>query len=299
MVHKQQLEHPQGRRPRSIVIDMINYLTAKHKEFNKTIDYHISANDDMKATVELLMSMRGCGRILALTLITDLPKLGTLDRRQIAAPCGAVGSPQPHAASAWRPSPGTADSEKTSASSKAAEAKSATSPTWPPSAPAAPKTIPSRPVPSPDRPRQTQKARHRRRHARHDHDPRRHAQGQQAVEPRPRSLIKTTVAEESTNEPEWTGYRGRDCSSILRQRVGVVFSQNGRARVRGARRAVGDLPNDPASPLDAGAAFRRLVRGQVCDQRSVGKRGMLVVWWTSAERTRPKPIRVVSIAVPP
>jgi len=179
----------------------------------------------MKATVELLMSMRGCGRILALTLITDLPELGTLDRRQIAAPCGAVGSPQPHAASAWRPSPGTADSEKTSASSKAAEAKSATSPTWPPSAPAAPKTIPSRPVPSPDRPRQTQKARHRRRHARHDHDPRRHAQGQQAVEPRPRSLIKTTVAEESTNEPEWTGYRGRDCSSILRQRVGVVFSQ--------------------------------------------------------------------------
>jgi transposase len=61
------------------------------------------------------MTMRGCGRILALTLITDLTELGQRDRRQAAAlaglapiardngskesqrvtPCGAAGTPQP------------------------------------------------------------------------------------------------------------------------------------------------------------------------------------------------------------
>ena len=87
-VRKQQLEHLQGSRPRAIVIDLIDYLTSKQKELDRTIDAHVNAHDDLKATVELLMTMRGCGRILALTLITDLPELGNLDRRQIAALVG-------------------------------------------------------------------------------------------------------------------------------------------------------------------------------------------------------------------
>ncbi len=87
-VRKQQLAHLQGERPRAIVVDMIEYLSSKHKELDKAIDAHVAAHDELQATVDLLMTMRGCGRILALTLITDLPELGTLDRRQVAALVG-------------------------------------------------------------------------------------------------------------------------------------------------------------------------------------------------------------------
>jgi hypothetical protein len=163
-VRKQQLEHLQGDRPRAMVGEMIAYFTSKNKDLDKVIDAHVAAHDELQATVDLLTTMRGCGRILALTLITDLPELGQLDRRQVAAPCGAVGTPQPHVASASRRSPKTAASEKTSASpqvgprgphspaGKAAGARSARSPTWPPSAPSAPTTTPSRPATSPSSP---------------------------------------------------------------------------------------------------------------------------------------------------
>ena len=55
---------------------------------NKAIDAHVAADDELQATVDLLPTMRGCGRISALTLITDLPELGQLDRRQVAALVG-------------------------------------------------------------------------------------------------------------------------------------------------------------------------------------------------------------------
>lgn len=87
-VRKQQLEHLQGGRPRAMVVEMIDYLTSKRKELDKEIDAHVAAYDELQALVDLLTTMRGCGRILALTLITDLPELGQLDRRQVAALVG-------------------------------------------------------------------------------------------------------------------------------------------------------------------------------------------------------------------
>ena len=87
-VRKQQLEHLQGERPRAMVGEMIAYFTSKIKELDKAIDAHVAAHDELQATVDLPTTMRGCGRILALTLITDLPELGQLDRRQVAALVG-------------------------------------------------------------------------------------------------------------------------------------------------------------------------------------------------------------------
>ena len=87
-VRKQQLAHLYGERPRAIVIDMIDYLTGRQKELDKTIDAHVRAHEELQETVDLLTSMRGCGRILALTLLTEMPELGQLDRRQIAALAG-------------------------------------------------------------------------------------------------------------------------------------------------------------------------------------------------------------------
>ena len=88
MVRKQQLEHLHGERPRHIVVEMIEYLTNKRKELDKTIDAHVRAHDELQETVDLLTTMPGCGRILALTLLTEMPELGQLDRRQIAALAG-------------------------------------------------------------------------------------------------------------------------------------------------------------------------------------------------------------------
>ena len=85
---KQQLEHLQGERPRAMILEMIDYFSIKNKDFDKAIDTHVAAHDELQATVDLLLTMRGCGRILALTLITEMPELGQLDRRQIAALAG-------------------------------------------------------------------------------------------------------------------------------------------------------------------------------------------------------------------
>jgi len=75
---------------------MIDHPTDKRNGLDKEIDAHVVATDELKSLVDRLMTMCGCGPVFALTLITDALEFGRLDRRQIAAPCGAVGSPQFH-----------------------------------------------------------------------------------------------------------------------------------------------------------------------------------------------------------
>jgi len=84
-VRNRQLEYLWSERTRHIVNEMIGCLTNEGKELDKTIDAHVAAYTELQDTVDLLTTMRGCGRILALTLITEMPELGQLDRRQIAA----------------------------------------------------------------------------------------------------------------------------------------------------------------------------------------------------------------------
>lgn len=87
-VRQQQLEHLHRTRARAIVTEMIDYLTSKRKELDKSIDAHVAAHHQLQALLDLMLTMTGCGRILALTLITDMPELGQLDRREIAALSG-------------------------------------------------------------------------------------------------------------------------------------------------------------------------------------------------------------------
>ena len=84
-VRKEQLEHRWSERPRHIVNEMIGYPTNERKELAKTIDAHLAAYTELQDTVDLSTTRRGCGRILALTSITEMRELGQLDRRQIAA----------------------------------------------------------------------------------------------------------------------------------------------------------------------------------------------------------------------
>lgn len=87
-VRRQQLEHLQSRPARTVVVEMIDDLVGKRRELDQTIDAHVTACPDLQATADRLSTMPGCGRILALTLITEMPELGRLDRRQIAALAG-------------------------------------------------------------------------------------------------------------------------------------------------------------------------------------------------------------------
>ena len=52
-----------------------------------------------------MLAVVGISPSITRTLLAELPGLGTLDRREIATHCGAVGTPQPHAACrmGWSP----------------------------------------------------------------------------------------------------------------------------------------------------------------------------------------------------
>jgi transposase len=66
-------------------------LTALRRELatlDKDMDNHIKASPVWQAKEKLLVSMPGVGRLTARTLIAEMPELGSLDRRQIAALAG-------------------------------------------------------------------------------------------------------------------------------------------------------------------------------------------------------------------
>lgn len=54
------------------------------------LDNLIDQIDDWKATKELLMSAKGVGKVLAYTLMSELPELGRLNRKEIAALVGVA-----------------------------------------------------------------------------------------------------------------------------------------------------------------------------------------------------------------
>lgn len=179
MLRKQQLEHLQGERPRPIVVEMIDYLTIKEKELDKAIDGHVAAHDELQALVDLLTTMRGCGRIFALTLITDMPELGQLDRQQIAALAGLA----PIAKDS-----GLRENQRVTKGGRGQVRKVADK--------AAVSAIRASDNPFKARylalvaRRKPKKTRHRRRQAHHARHPQRHGQGQQAVEAAARRLTK-------------------------------------------------------------------------------------------------------------
>jgi len=72
---------------------------------DRDIDEAVRRSPLWRHDEDLMVSVPGVGPAIARTLMAELPEIGTLDRRQVAAPCGAVGTPQPHAASASPRSP--------------------------------------------------------------------------------------------------------------------------------------------------------------------------------------------------
>lgn len=79
------------RMPKSVQAPIQRVLKAIQKEvlwIDKQLDKAISEVPEWQHNVDILMSAHGVGKVLAYTLISELPELGRLNRKQIAALVG-------------------------------------------------------------------------------------------------------------------------------------------------------------------------------------------------------------------
>ena len=67
---------------------MIEMLKEEIKRLEKELDRFMKENADWREQEEILRSAKGVGRITATTLLAELPELGKLDRKKIAALVG-------------------------------------------------------------------------------------------------------------------------------------------------------------------------------------------------------------------
>jgi len=85
---RQQLEQLHSPLVRARVEKALARLREEAKELLALLRARIAADTVLAAGFALLLSMPGCGPVLAATLLAELPELGTLDRRRIAALAG-------------------------------------------------------------------------------------------------------------------------------------------------------------------------------------------------------------------
>ena len=85
---RQQLEQLQSPLVRAQVEKTLTFLRQEAKALDQLLRATIKAHPALAADAALLTSMPGCGPILAATLIAELPELGSLDRRKVAALAG-------------------------------------------------------------------------------------------------------------------------------------------------------------------------------------------------------------------
>lgn len=69
---------------------MIEVLKEEIKQLEKELDRFMKENEDWQGQEELLTSAKGVGRVTAATLLAELPELGKLDNKQIAALVGVA-----------------------------------------------------------------------------------------------------------------------------------------------------------------------------------------------------------------
>lgn len=79
--------------PRSLHASLnrhVKQLTQEIERIDKTLDQAIDNVSEWAEKKALLTSVNGVGRVLAYTLLSDLPELGKLNRKQIAALVGVA-----------------------------------------------------------------------------------------------------------------------------------------------------------------------------------------------------------------
>ena len=68
----------------------INYLTKAMEKIEKKLDELIEETPEWDRLMIILLSVKGVGKVLAYTLISELPELGQLNRKEIAALVGVA-----------------------------------------------------------------------------------------------------------------------------------------------------------------------------------------------------------------
>lgn len=72
----------------------ITYLTKAMERLEKSLDELIAKTPEWERLMNILLSVKGIGKVLAYTLISELPELGQLNRKAIAALVGGCSNEQ-------------------------------------------------------------------------------------------------------------------------------------------------------------------------------------------------------------
>ena len=78
-------------------------LTTERRRIEKELERRVEADPDLARRRQILTSIPGIGRQVAAVLLTELPELGTADRRAIASLAGLAPHPQQSGAMQGRP----------------------------------------------------------------------------------------------------------------------------------------------------------------------------------------------------
>ncbi len=89
-VEKNHREHSHLPEVKSSVELIINQLTIEIEKIEKLINEIISSDPDMNNKIDQITTVPGIGKATAAILIADLPELGSLNRKQIAALIGVA-----------------------------------------------------------------------------------------------------------------------------------------------------------------------------------------------------------------
>lgn len=90
VAEKNRLQHAEVSGVRKDIQTHLQWLKKRLRDTDNDLDKRVSRCPAWDAKVELLRELDGIGRVTALTLLSAVPELGTLDRRQIAKLVGVA-----------------------------------------------------------------------------------------------------------------------------------------------------------------------------------------------------------------
>jgi transposase len=100
IIAERQREKRAAKRMKKSILRLLKALQAELSEIDQEIDEAVRGSPVWREKEDLLASVPGIGPIIARTLIAELPELGALDRRQIAALAGLA--PWTRQSGQWR-----------------------------------------------------------------------------------------------------------------------------------------------------------------------------------------------------
>jgi transposase len=100
IIAEKQREKRAPRRLQKSIARLLKALEAELNELDRDIDDSVRGSPAWRENEELLTSVPGVGPIISRTLLAEMPELGTLDRRQVAALAGIA--PWTRQSGQWR-----------------------------------------------------------------------------------------------------------------------------------------------------------------------------------------------------